>query len=1211
MGLEHSIDFNFNLVIRAMAFCKQFMDALNLINFIGDSGEQVRNTLIIHTYNELSKELMQVRALLDVPMQKSSNKGGVNEQLQEMLNRLSIQCSNLEKQAAEKNINLTVPPVTDASFVKDFAVNFGTIRHLSYALTDAPQAIKNLQVNLCIELLLNLKPNEQESQLADCSLFDIQGILQHLALLVEQSPQALLDERYQGLAHKGIYELVRRTCELVNYSETVSSSHQYLSLLSSLTTKLSELGLLTNNLSVYRGECTKTLLTLLVEAEQRLRINLTQDWMEKEVKEVLIQRKQFLEQFNVGPRSYQNNVWTIEDNLAYDLFWARGINEVELLTKEKERVADHAFLQLIERRYLSQFVAAEGRDESIRKRLIGALSAIKTARKVEGKEVFPIGDNKNPIVGEDRYNALIIIRDCLEEEFSKPIIHQNADGQFLIGFFSFVDSSEITAEKLLDYIANTKLGGFGRDPVSVIRPYVDEPGLVALLDSVKYQLLTGFSLTDIKAKVVAETFSEQEQHDFNRVLDELKKRSVAAEVAEKRAVYINELKLSSHDELLLRKLLELRYSQFYLAKTLQFSTRLQQAFFHLDAGDYTNALAVEGVDADVLLVYTQLASLPNIFSVEQLGTQGLNDPQRSGDELAQFPVNALATAELAQKQQLLQTIINQCRNKNICSLAAFMRDNDGLELLKLLSTVPMAENHQAQVIDILNQLNSDEIETLFLGNAVSRPSLFHKCIVVGQEVILVHLLQRMRGPAFLERIAKEGLLHYAAEHKMAGVFKELINTLRRSGVAQEDIFSLMMRVYEAPGEHQTPIRWASNCFHSAIRNNDKEQLHAVLQCLPPGNNYALILYDALYFCSALGNEQLFNQILTKYNQLNPQAALETETLLKKLFPVEYSSSYHWFRRDKHRKNGMAWQTLEANLELANLVLQGDISPLLMMVLELDPHSFDESLEQQIARLQADVKELLGVYGEELDALRKELNTANATLKSTQSHLASTQKMLNAISGELKNEKNGQAKLQTEIAQIREEKELEIQKVEFLQTERLTMQALMHELQEKDTNIQEMQKELDSKNEKIVSLCSQLDEWQGPMEQQSLVEIVLLQAKTNTYFAHLNAQKSKTTLLNDKKIAVSQLKKILEQIDELPSKRLHHFQETLRQNETKLKEHRDPCWQRFFRDCFRILGLLISGVAFARMATGGTPQFFHPSEGENYVEQANAVIKPSI
>ena len=288
----------------------------------------------------------------------------------------------------------------------------------------------------------------------------------------------------------------------------------------------------------------------------------------------------------------------------------------------------------------------------------------------------------------------------------------------------------------------------------------------------------------------------------------------------------------------------------------------------------------------------------------------------------------------------------------------------------------------------------------------------------------------------------------------------------------------------------------------------------------------------------------------------------------------------------------------------------------------------DSVQQELGT----TKEMLEVTQEARDSAQQELAQTQKNLGATQETLETTQKERENTKEELKKEQEENANLQEQILQMQQAQELSAtEAMKSLQAQLLSAQAeneqlqaqialdkdqaekaslaLQEQLQQKQVDAQQMQKNLDNKEEQIVSMHELLKNWQHPEEQQALIKITQLQETTNAYLAHLTGQKTKTTLLDEKITAVSRLKDILDTADKLPSKRLNSFQEQLRDTEEKLKEHRDPRWQRFFRDCFRIVGLLVSGVALARVVTGRSAQFFRPSEGDNYVENTKADPKP--
>lgn len=129
--------------------------------------------------------------------------------------------------------------------------------------------------------------------------------------------------------------------------------------------------------------------------------------------------------------------------------------------------------------------------------------------------------------------------------------------------------------------------------------------------------------------------------------------------------------------------------------------------------------------------------------------------------------------------------------------------------------------------------------------------------------------------------------------------------------------------------------------------------------------------------------------------------------------------------------------------------------------------------------------------------------------------------------------------------------------------------------------------------------------QSPEQRQATVQVELLKAHCTAYLSHLNNAKSPSPLLEEKKKMVTRMQDILK-TTALPSTQLQAFKQSLEDNSHTLKAHRDPAWQRFFRDCLRILAVAFSGLGLYRLANGQSPNFFKPSQGAEFVE---AVSKP--
>jgi hypothetical protein len=118
--------------------------------------------------------------------------------------------------------------------------------------------------------------------------------------------------------------------------------------------------------------------------------------------------------------------------------------------------------------------------------------------------------------------------------------------------------------------------------------------------------------------------------------------------------------------------------------------------------------------------------------------------------------------------------------------------------------------------------------------------------------------------------------------------------------------------------------------------------------------------------------------------------------------------------------------------------------------------------------------------------------------------------------------------------------------------------------------------------------------------------VSITKKLNHYYHHLidAAAESPTDRQISRKLAsIARMKSKLDEVNLLPSQRIETFKNQLSRTEEQLSGHRDPMWSRFLRDCFRILALTFSGVAIYRTLTGQPVNFFRPSHGQYFVEEA--------
>ncbi|BCA96633.1 hypothetical protein TUM19329_29940 [Legionella antarctica] len=286
-------------------------------------------------------------------------------------------------------------------------------------------------------------------------------------------------------------------------------------------------------------------------------------------------------------------------------------------------------------------------------------------------------------------------------------------------------------------------------------------------------------------------------------------------------------------------------------------------------------------------------------------------------------LNDLGYQEALLKADTLQTVFNAHDKKNLTA-DSLLSHEGGLKRIEILATYPSTKQHKEKAIAILNlAISEDQLNDKFIGEKKPCHHLFRECIKEGQGEIVNSLLGKITEPnkAFIDLVQEDGLLHYAAEQGMTDVFSTLIKTLKTADATERQIFELMLKEY-GPGEHHIhtapQVKWATNCFHIAIRNNSTDQLAAILNLLPEGQKNDPIINSALHLCAVLGNQALFNQIISKYNRLNHDVAvqIDVEQVLKMTYPPDGTSPYHLFLNDKKNLDAIPWADLKEKASVA-------------------------------------------------------------------------------------------------------------------------------------------------------------------------------------------------------------------------------------------------------------------------------------------------------
>ncbi|HHF7345334.1 TPA: hypothetical protein ACPSKB_001754, partial [Legionella feeleii] len=196
-------------------------------------------------------------------------------------------------------------------------------------------------------------------------------------------------------------------------------------------------------------------------------------------------------------------------------------------------------------------------------------------------------------------------------------------------------------------------------------------------------------------------------------------------------------------------------------------------------------------------------------------------------------LNDLGHQQALAKGDVLQSVIRK-------TTATFhlLNETGNVKHLDILFTYPSNPEQVGQVKAVLDRvLPEDQINHIFLEDEAPGRHILKECIAQGQNELLKHLLSKITksNPDFIAAVVKDGLLHYAAEQGMTDVFNSLVDTLKRAGASETEIFKYMMQEYgPGPGRLTTAphIKWATNGLHIAVRNNNEVQLGTILALFP-------------------------------------------------------------------------------------------------------------------------------------------------------------------------------------------------------------------------------------------------------------------------------------------------------------------------------------------------------------------------------------------
>ncbi|MDP1604888.1 MAG: hypothetical protein Q8M03_16680 [Legionella sp.] len=583
-----------------------------MINFAEQSAKTLYNELLALAYKELIKEREEITArLAELPPHIEGNPSA-EEQLvlyrkiqTENAHKISEQINFITNKAQEEGVNLNQDVMIDDDFVRLFADNFRNIRHLSDTLSDAPPIIKSVQTRLYTEVLFKLDKPEQEMQLQTLSVNNIQDMISQAILIYDNNKDDIdLNNQCQQLVEMGIYEIVRREGEKVE-NAPLQNHQQYQDVIRSLIAKLPDVkkSSIIDNISQYKDSQGSSIDDLLIFVEKKLKINRDNDISVDEKIDTITQRKALYHRLRFGQEDRREYAKKTEDNLGRDLFWARNIRDVELFTKSG--VSDQMFASLAEQRYLKNDKLFKPAKSIITGKVTGKLSVL-VKKKLESvlallindrkeRKLFPRGDKTDQLRPQDRPAAIAAILRVFQSHANSPTV-EIKDDEITVNLYHFA-FDKTHAETILDIILAS--GGFGQTAYTMLRGFDADSSIT---DNIHSMTITGRALAEIEEKIAGPQVADEQKAIYKDALEAIK-----SEVHDQQITAITGLELDNSNEIILRKLLELRFISS--VEGVKLPSAIKAAFKKMEEGQYIDALKTPDLETALDDVYDQLADI--------------------------------------------------------------------------------------------------------------------------------------------------------------------------------------------------------------------------------------------------------------------------------------------------------------------------------------------------------------------------------------------------------------------------------------------------------------------------------------------------------------------------------------------------------------------------------------------------------------------------
>lgn len=310
----------------------------------------------------------------------------------------------------------------------------------------------------------------------------------------------------------------------------------------------------------------------------------------------------------------------------------------------------------------------------------------------------------------------------------------------------------------------------------------------------------------------------------------------------------------------------------------------------------------------------------------------------------------------------------------------------------------------------------------------------------------------------------------------------------------------------------------------------------------------------------------------------------------------------------------------SNSDTSNKVLRQQITELLAEIAKLKEQSSEKvaaihSATESNQKLRDKVSDLEHFLQDSDSASKKgydELVKAREEVQVLKSEVEALKLQSVSVTDNLKNETTALKEAASTIASLTEKVRVSNESLKVAQDEILQLKTELALKNQAEPVVIIQPPVTDSVTEENnQAMKKRLQAYQGAEERAAIVKIDRLVKVTTEYLNHLIKSDDKSPLMEAKMASVYELLGHLNNTELLPSEQLSAFDKTMKGTQETIKEHRDPAWMRFFRDCARILTVALSGVGLYRMATGQSPQFFQPSKGETFIEEVSKTSTPTV